>query len=124
MPSRTTPREKAYAALRKILYRWAAPMDVAVDEPEHYGLDTRHVMKNKKALQFGSVRVRKTYVSFHLMPIYVNPELMADASDQIKKRQQGKSCFNFNAPDDRLFAELAALVQAGYQDYVRRGYIG
>lgn len=123
MPTRKTPEQKTFEALHKILYRWAAPMEVAVDEPDHYALDTRHIMKNKKPLEFGSVRIRKTYVSFHLMPIYVNPELTAGLSDQLKKRQQGKSCFNFKAPDEVLFRELALLVQAGYQDYARQGYI-
>ena len=123
MRSRLTPREKTFESLRKILYRWAAPMTVDVDEPEHYSLSTRHIMKNKKALHFGAVRVSKTYVSFHVMPIYVNPELTQGMSAALKKRKQGKSCFNFNKPDEALFAELAALVEAGYQDYVRQGYI-
>lgn len=123
MRSRQTPRQKAFEGLRKILYRWAAPMDVDVDEPEHYSLSTRHIMKNKKALHFGAVRVSKTYVSFHLMPIYVNPKLTEGMSEALKKRQQGKSCFNFNEPNAALFAELAALVEAGYQDYARQGYI-
>ena len=98
-------------------------MDVVVDEPERYVIQTRHIMKNKKALDFGSVRVRKTYVSFHLMPIYVNPELVEGMSVALSKRKQGKSCFNFNEPNERLFAELKKLVHAGYEDYVRQGFI-
>ena len=120
---RLTPRERAFKALREILYRWAAPMDVAVNEPDHYSIDTRHIRKNKKPLNFGSVRMRKTYISFVVMPIYVNPQLTESLSPKLKKHQQGKTCFNFNAPDEELFAELKLLVRSGYEDYVRRGYI-
>ncbi len=123
MRSRKTARERAFDQLRELLYRWAAPMDVVVDEPERYVIRTRHIMKNKKALDFGSVSVRKTYVSFHLMPIYVNPALVEGMSDALNKRKQGKSCFNFNEPDKKLFAELKKLTQAGYEDYVRQGFI-
>lgn len=98
-------------------------MQVAIDEPEHYSLDTHHVMKNRKPLFFGAVRISKTYVSFHLMPIYVNPELAENLSSALTKRRQGKSCFNFVAPDETLFAELTKLTRAGYEDYVEQGYI-
>lgn len=120
---RLTPREKAYNALRKILYRWAPPMVVAVNEPDHYKIDTRFRRKSGRPLNFGSVRVRKTYISFVVMPIYVNPELAASLSPALRAHRQGKSCFNFNAPDEKLFAELKTLVRAGYEDYVKRGYI-
>lgn len=120
---RLTPRERTFKALREILYRWAPPMDVAVNEPDHYCINTRHIRKNRKPLNFGSVRVRKTYISFVVMPIYVNPELTESLSTRLRERQQGKTCFNFNAPDKALFAELKVLVRAGYEDYVRRGYI-
>ena len=123
-PERPTPERAAFEALKKILYRWAPALDVVHNEPDRYYLDTRHVMKNRKPLFFGSVAIKKTYVSFHLMPVYVNPQLLADMSADLRKRMQGKSCFNFKAPDAALFAELADLTRRGYEDYVRRGYIG
>jgi hypothetical protein len=57
------------------------------------------------------------------MPVYLHPELLEDVSEALKKRMQGKSCFNFKQIDDALFAELEALVARGYAAYQEAGYI-
>ena len=41
------------------------------------------------------------------MPVYMYPDLFDDISDVLRKRMQGKSCFNFNSSDKKLFDELA-----------------
>lgn len=66
-------------------------------------------LKPKEAMWFGGVRAGKAYVSYHLMPVYSHPSLAAAISPALRKRMQGKSCFNFKAADPVLFAELAAL---------------
>jgi hypothetical protein len=48
------------------------------------------------------------------MPIYVKPHLLDDVSPALRKRMQGKSCFNFAKVDDPLLAELEALTKRGY----------
>ncbi len=63
------------------------------------------------------MQTRKNYVSYHLMPVYAFPELLKGASPELKKRMQGKSCFNFKAVDDKLFAELLRLTEKGYQRF-------
>ncbi len=55
----------------------------------------------------------KNYVSFHLFPVYMFPDLLDGISEELKARMQGKSCFNFRAPDAVLFRELAALTKEG-----------
>jgi len=80
-------------------------------------------MKNKKPLFFGAVQIKKNYVSFYLMPIYVQPKLLEKISEALKKRMQGKSCFNFKEVDKDLFEELGDLTQAGYEYYKNEGYI-
>lgn len=112
-----------FRQLRAILEPYATSLVVAVDEPAAYSLDTRHVMKNKQPLFFGSAQIKKNYVSFYLMPIYVNPELLGLVSDGLRKRMQGKSCFNFKSPDEALFGELNALTDTGFRDYQRAGYV-
>jgi hypothetical protein len=62
-------------------------------------------------------RVGKRYVSFYLMPVYVSPELAASLSDGLRKRKQGKACFNFTTIDEGLFAELADLTQRAIPAY-------
>lgn len=88
-------------------------MVVLHDTPSGYYLDTHHFMKNKKPLCFGAVRLGKNYVSFYLMSIYSCPELLKGMSPELKKRMQGKSCFNFKEVDAKLFKELAKLTKAG-----------
>lgn len=66
---------------------------------------------------FGGVQLRKKYVSYHLMPVYVFPELLGGASAGLKKRMQGKSCFNFRRVDEQLFQELARLTEEGHRRF-------
>jgi hypothetical protein len=40
--------------------------------------------------------------------------------DELKKRMQGKSCFNFTSVDEGLFQELAALTGKGFDELRRR----
>ena len=93
------------------------------DEDDNYYLDTSFVMKNKKPLFFGAVQIRKNYVSYHLMPVYVTPQLLTDMSPDLRKRMQGKSCFNFKTVDEALFVELADLTGAGLRSYKEAGYV-
>jgi hypothetical protein len=58
---------------------------------------------------FGQVREGKAYVGYHLMPVYTHAALAAKISPALRKRMQGKSCFNFKVADEALFEELAAL---------------
>lgn len=60
---------------------------------------------------FGGVREGRAYVSYHLMPVYTHPALAAKISPALRKRMQGKSCFNFKVADEVLFAELASLTK-------------
>ncbi len=73
---------------------------------------------------FGAVRLGKAYVSFHLMPVYMCPELMESISPQLKKRMQGKSCFNFKTdPPPELLAELKQLTKRGVQLWSQRNWL-
>ena len=59
------------------------------------------------------MRRGKRYVSFYLMSVYACPDLLEGMSPELKKRMQGKSCFNFKDVDEKLFKELAKLTKAG-----------
>jgi hypothetical protein len=65
------------------------------------------------------VRLGKRYVSYYLMPVYASPKLLAGMSPELRRRMQGKSCFNFTAIDEGLFAELAAVTAAGIDEYLK-----
>jgi hypothetical protein len=69
-------------------------------------------------VQLGSVRVGKAYVSFHLMPLYMNEALSGTITPALKKRMQGKSCFNFKTPPDaESIAELERLTREGVKAF-------
>ncbi len=67
------------------------------------------------------VRPGKRYVSFYLMPLYACPDLLVGLSPALRRRMQGKSCFNFASIEEGLLAELAALTAAGIERYVPTG---
>ena len=104
---------KVFAKLKAIFQPYAKKMDAACDTRNYYLLNTRHIMKNKQPLCFGGVRLGKNYVSFYLMSVYACPDLLKNMSPELKKRMQGKSCFNFKGVDERLFKELADLTRDG-----------
>ena len=68
---------------------------------------------------FGGVQKMKNYVSFHLMPVYSHASLAATIPPDLKKRMQGKSCFNFKAVDLALFEQLEVLTRAAAAVYAR-----
>jgi hypothetical protein len=107
--------DATFQRLREVMLASAKGMIVDKDGPAGLVLHAPvpHPFDPKKPLWFGAVRPMKNYVSYHLMPVYANPALLAAMSPELKKRMQGKSCFNFKIPDEALFAELAVLTEAG-----------
>jgi hypothetical protein len=106
-----------FEQLKNILKPYAGQLTVKADTPDTYYLDGPYSEKWKKELFFGSAQIKKNYVSFYLMPVYMYPELLKDASPELKKRMQGKSCFNFKKVEPALFDELAALTHKGAEKY-------
>jgi hypothetical protein len=115
--------QAAFDALKKILAKYERYLVVVQDRPDSYYLNTSYVNpKNKKPAFFGAVYV-KSYVAFHLMPVYAFPELLDEMSPELTRRMQGKSCFNFKAVDRKLFKELEALTKAGFARFKAAGLI-
>ena len=106
-----------FKELKTILKPYARELDLKVDTPEAYSIDGPYSEKWKKQLFFGAAQVKKNYVSFHLMPVYMYPELLKDISPELKQRMQGKSCFNFKKVEPDLFKELADLTSRGAQKF-------
>lgn len=115
--------QELFRQLKALMAPYATHLNLIKDDTRTYHLDTFHIMKNKKPMFFGSVNIGKNYLSYHLMPVYVKPKLLDAISPPLKKRMQGKSCFNFKATDTDLFSELATLTRAGYEFYVDEGYV-
>jgi hypothetical protein len=118
-----TEFKRVFEELKSIFKPYVRKMDVAHDTETEYWLNTRYIMKNKQPLTFGGVRLGKNYVSFHLMSVYASPELLRNTSPELKKRMQGKSCFNFREVDKKLFSELRTLTKDGAVKFSDREFI-
>jgi hypothetical protein len=114
---------EVFSELKSIFEPYAKKMDIASDTDTSYMLNTRYIMKNKHPLCFGGVRRGKNYVSFYLMSVYVLPELLKAMSPELKKRMQGKSCFNFKEVNKQLFRELKNLTKAGAEKFTDDKFI-
>jgi hypothetical protein len=119
----TNDFQATFAKLKAILKTYEKKLIVVHDTDTNYYLDTPFLMKNKHRLFFAAVRVGKAYVSFHLMPVYASTELSKSVSPELKKRMQGKSCFNFKTVDEKLFKELAKLTRAGFKKFTDPAYL-
>ena len=103
-----------FEKLKSILKQYEKDLTVKVDSKDTYYLDGPYTEKWKKELFFGSAQIKKNYVSFYLMPVYMYPDLLKGISPELEKHRQGKSCFNFKKVEPELLQELAALTEKGY----------
>ena len=71
---------QVFADLRRIMLPYARKLECKADTDAELNVETNHILKNGKPLWFGAVRVSKNYVGYHLLPVYVSPELLADMS--------------------------------------------
>jgi hypothetical protein len=94
-----------------------------MDKPDAYYLDAAYSEKFKRQMFFGAAQIKKRYISFYLMPVYAFPNLLKGISPALKKRMQGKSCFNFTTIDDEMLAELGALTAKGFARYKEAGLV-
>jgi hypothetical protein len=106
-----------FAALRQLLESFRGNLAVQTDKPGNYHLEAPSILHRGKSLYFAGVRTNKNYVSFHLLHMYYNPAAVKALSPALRKRMQGKACFNFTAVDEACFAELGRLIAEGLKRY-------
>jgi hypothetical protein len=94
--------------LRSILLRHRGDLVLTKDEPGSVALEVPG-LEGKPSGYVAGTRLGKSYVSYYLMPVYATPALVDSLSPGLRKRMQGKACFNFTKVDETLFAELEAL---------------
>ncbi len=98
-----------FNSLKEILKKYEKHLKVTSNKINAYNLYTWYDEKRKADIYFGGVVINKNYMSFYLMPVYVNPKLIKKLSPDLKKRMQGKSCFNFKSIENKHFNELVEL---------------
>jgi len=114
---------ETFNSLKEIFKKYEKHLEVKSDKNDAFNLYAGYSEKYKRDIYFGGVEIKKNYVSFHLMPVYINPELLKDISPDLKKRMQGKSCFNFKTVNKQHIKELTVLTKKGFDYYKREGMI-
>jgi hypothetical protein len=111
-----------FEQLKAIVKPYAKKLTVTADTTSAYSLDGPYSEKWKKELFFASAQVKKNYVSFYLMPVYMYPDLLKDISPELKKHMQGKSCFNFKKVEPQLFKELTDLTKKSFERFQKEEF--
>ena len=117
-----------FTVLKPVLARYAKRLAVKTDTSIEYTLVTKSASPFKQhkgqPLYFGSIRLGKAYVSFHLLPLYMSPALIKNISPALKKRMQGKACFNFKTePEPELVAGLKQLTEAAFKQWSEQKWL-
>ena len=105
------------ARLRRILEPYRARLVVSAEGPGGMTVEIPG-LEGKPWGYVAGTRVGKRYVSFYAMLLYGSSAAAAAMSPELKRRMQGKACFNFTKVDEPLFAELARLLEAGVAPFV------
>ena len=87
--------------LRAILDPYRDHLSVTRDGPGGLVLEVPG-LEGKPWGYVAGTRLGKRYVSFYLMPVYASSDLATTISADLRKRMQGKSCFNFADIDEAL----------------------
>lgn len=125
MDTKVSDFNGTYAQLKAILQKYeSATLRPQNARPDNYELVGPPTARSQgRDGWFGALRIGKRYVSYHFMPVYAFPDLLAELSPALKKRMQGKSCFNFTKVDESFLEELARLMEKGYQRFRREGLL-
>ncbi len=120
---RAAQLSEVFKALKPLLEKHRGNMEVAHDEKGNFYLYSHHILSSGKPLFFGAVIMRQYYVSYHLMPVYLQPYLLKGVSRTLTQKMYGKSCFKFRKINDKLFAQLDGLTQRSYKYYTNEGFV-
>ena len=101
--------QNTFNQLKSILKKFEKNLRIIADKDENYSLNAGFDENRKADIYFGAVQIKKNYVSYHLMPVYMKPKLLDGISPELKRRMQGKSCFNFKEVDKKFLGELSDL---------------
>lgn len=128
MTTKNVGYAEAFAALKPVLRKFEKRLAVKTDTATEYTLVTKspspYPQHKGQPMWFGCVKVGKAYASFHLLPLYMNPALTKMIAPALKKRMQGKACFNFKAtPEKDALVELKRLTEASFKEWTERKFL-
>jgi hypothetical protein len=123
-----TDFEAAFNALKGVLVKHSKRLAVRTDTAAAYGVNSKtpspFPQHKGQPMWFAEVRLGKAYVSYHLMPLYMNPTLQSVIPEGLKKRMQGKTCFNFKKRlEPELIKDLNQLTEAALADWAAKKWL-
>jgi hypothetical protein len=123
-PKRTTVArpefEATFATLKDVLRKQAPKALVVRDVPGDFQIASPTLVDRVgRPLTLAMVQIKKSYVSFHLIPVYALQALARTISPSLQKRMQGKACFNFTSVEPAHVKELATLTKKGASELER-----
>lgn len=118
----------AFSSLKGVLGKYAKGLSVKTSTAKEYTLVTKSPspfpQHKGQPMFFASVRLGKAYVSFHLLPLYMNPKLASKMPPALKKRMQGKACFQFKKePEAEIREDLDCLIAVSIEDWDKRKWL-
>ena len=110
----------AFEGLRKVLRPYDKKLQVIKDDRLGYMSMSKSLRYLGKPVMFASI-TSKSYVSFDFFPVYMFPEMLKPISPELRKRMQGKTCWDFKKFEGPLFAELGGLIGEGFRRFAALG---
>ena len=120
--------DAVFTTLKPVLGKYASRLAVKTDTAREYSVvgkkPSPFPQHKGNPMWFACLRKGKAYVSFHLLPLYMNPALQKEVTPALKKRMQGKACFNFKTePDAELLSDLKELTSAAYKNWTEKKWL-
>jgi hypothetical protein len=132
LPLMPSEFESIFTRLRSLLQKHSETLSVNEDTSTSHSLAGKPGPATLKAwggkmkrpiIPVAWVQIGKAYVSYHLMGVAGNAKLCDAMSAKLKARMQAKTCFNFKAADDELFAELDQLTSKSITAFRNAGFV-
>jgi hypothetical protein len=127
MPLSQKELAEIYRGLKIILKRYEGPFQPKVDGDSSYDLwsfkDLVIAGRKRKEVFFASIVIRKTYVGFYYMPIYIDVGLKDVFKPELMKLLKGKSCFYIRDLSPDIASQIEEALKIGYELYKERGWV-
>ena len=81
-----------FQRLRQLMLEAAPGMVITDDSPTNFTLKTQWIeARTKEPAWFGWIAIKKSYVAYHVMPLYSPPALNDLVPETLEKRRQGQT---------------------------------
>ncbi len=106
------------ASVEARLFAILDPYREQLEEGAIYGVPMLRRREARAHDWFAGVQMANGAVKFNLLPMHSHPALLEGISPALRKLRTGVSVFKFTEIDERLFAELVALVARSFELYM------